>query len=173
ARRPPRRRARRTANHPLIARPRFLPSAPPLAPMLSLVTTCMNRDAHLRATLPRWLRIPGIDEIVIVDWSTQGTLADLVSLDPRVRVLRVEGETRWRQPYPTNFGVSQARGPVILKCDADCIPSARIAEYRPTDTEFFAGNWREGRPLGKACVNGQCLFTRAAFERVNGYSELF
>lgn len=141
--------------------------------MLSLVTTCMNREPHLRATLPRWLGIPGIDEIVIVDWSTGESIADLVTLDPRVRVLRVEGETKWRQPYPTNFGIGQAHGDVILKCDADCIPSHRIADYRPTDTEFFAGHWREGRPLGKACVNGQCLFTRAAWEKVNGFSELF
>lgn len=141
--------------------------------MFSLVTTCMNRESHLRQTLPRWLELPGLGEVVIVDWSTRESIADLVNLDPRIRICRVEGEPKWRQPYPTNFGISQATHEIILKCDADCIPSPRINRYVPAADSFFAGHWRSGRPLGKACVNGQCLFTRAAFEKVNGYSELF
>jgi hypothetical protein len=141
--------------------------------MFSLVTTCMNRESHLRQSLPHWLALPGLAEVVIVDWSTRESIADLVALDPRVRICRVEGEPKWRQPYPTNFGISQATQEIILKCDADCLPSSRIGGYVPTDDTFYAGNWRTGRPLGKACVNGQCLFTRAAFEKVNGYSELF
>ncbi|CAM2817959.1 glycosyltransferase family 2 protein [Rariglobus hedericola] len=141
--------------------------------MFSLVTTCMNRESHLRQSLPHWLALPGLAEVVIVDWSTHESIADLVDLDPRIRICRVEGEAKWRQPYPTNFGISQTTQEIILKCDADCIPSSRIGQYIPTADTFYAGNWRSGRPLGKACVNGQCLFTRTAFEKVNGYSELF
>jgi hypothetical protein len=141
--------------------------------MFSLVTTCMNRESHLRESLPHWLALPGLAEVVIVDWSTRESIANLVELDPRIRICRVEGEAKWRQPYPTNFGISQATREIILKCDADCIPSPHINTYVPTDDTFYAGNWRSGRPLGKACVNGQCLFTRASFEKVNGYSELF
>lgn len=141
--------------------------------MNSLVTVCMNRESHLRQTLPRWLGLPGLDEVVIVDWSTREPFDDLLALDERVHIHRVEDEPRWVQPCPTNLGVTMAAGDVVLKCDADCLPSSRIFQYKPAGDAFFAGDWRSGRPLGKACVNGQCLFTRAAFEKVNGYSELF
>jgi hypothetical protein len=141
--------------------------------MFSLVTTCMNRESHVRQSLPRWLGLPGLAEVVIVDWSTREPFDDLLAMDSRVRICRVEGEPKWRQPYPTNFGVSQAREEIIVKCDADCIPSVRIGGYVPSETVFHAGHWRSGAPLGKACVNGQCVFTRTAFEKVNGFSELF
>lgn len=140
--------------------------------MRSLVTACMNRDHHLRRSLPHWLALPGIDEIVIVDWSNRTPLRDLAAIDPRVRVLRVENEARWVLSYAYNFGISRARGDIILKCDADCLPSAKAVAAVPGPAGFHAGHWRQGRQLGKACVNGQCLFTRAQFEAVNGYSEL-
>jgi hypothetical protein len=141
--------------------------------MFSLVTTCMNRESHLRQTLPRWLELPGLGEVVIVDWSTRESLADLVELDPRIRLCRVEDETRWMLAYAVNLGVSLTTREHIIKCDADCIPSSRITAYSPSANAFHAGHWRSGAPLGKACVNGQCVFTRSAFEKVNGYSELF
>lgn len=141
--------------------------------MFSLVTACMNRESHLRRTLPSWLGLPGLGEIVVVDWSTREPFDDLLALDPRVKICRAEGESRWMLAYAVNLGVSRASFDHVVKCDADCLPSADIANYVPTDSVFHAGDWRSGRPEGKACVNGQCVFTRSAFERVNGYSELF
>jgi hypothetical protein len=141
--------------------------------MFSLVTACMNRESHLRQSLPRWLELPGLAEVVVVDWSTRESIADLAELDPRVRICRVEGESRWMLAYAVNCGVSLTTCEHIVKCDADCIPSARITGYLPADTAFHAGHWRNGALTGKACVNGQCVFTRSAFEKVNGYSELF
>ena len=47
-----------------------------------------------------------------------------------------------------------------------------VAGYLPDERRFYAGNWRSGAPLGKNCVNGQCIVTRSQFARVNGYSEL-
>jgi hypothetical protein len=44
--------------------------------MRSLVTACMNREHHLRRSLPHWLSLPGLDEIIIVDWSTSEPLDD-------------------------------------------------------------------------------------------------
>ena len=65
------------------------------------------------------------------------------------------------------------RGDLILKLDADCLPSPGVTALRPAAGRFYAGDWREGRPLGKACVSGQCFFTRGQWAGVNGYSELF
>jgi hypothetical protein len=54
----------------------------------------MNREAHLRADLPRWLALPFIAEVVVVDWSSKTDLRDFTGLDDRVRVLRVVDEPR-------------------------------------------------------------------------------
>ena len=140
--------------------------------MLSLVATCMNREAHLRRSLPTWLELPGVDEVVIVDWSSRDTFFDLLAVDPRVRIVRVEDEPQWVMPYAVNLAVAQARGNLVLKCDADCLPAPAVTALQPAAGHFLAGDWRSGRPLGKACVNGLCLFTKAQWEQVNGYSEL-
>lgn len=139
--------------------------------MISLVTACMNRDAHLRQSLPHWLRFPQISEIVIVDWSNRVPLHDLAQLDSRISVLRVEQEPRWILSYAYNFGISHAKSPLILKCDADCLPREEIFSHQPGPGHFYAGYWKSGRDLGKPCVNGQCFFPRDRFELVNGYSE--
>lgn len=140
--------------------------------MISLVTACMNRESHLRRTLPSWLKIKGLDEIVIVDWSTQQPLTDLLELDSRIRIARVEDEPRWILSYAYNLGISQSRGDIILKCDADCIPAPEICSRYSGPDAFAAGHWKSGAAVGKPSVNGQCIFSRRQFETVNGYSEL-
>lgn len=141
--------------------------------MLSFVTICMNRESHLRQTVPAWLKLPGVDEFIIVDWSTREPFLDLLDLDPRIRIIRVENEARWVQTYPTNLGINQARGDLILKCDADCLPSPGVTSLTPREGTFYAGDWRQGRTAGKGSISGQCLLTKAQWKEVNGYSELF
>lgn len=132
----------------------------------------MNREAHLRQTLPAWLALPDIAEVVIVDWSNRTPLRELRALDSRIRIIRAEGEARWVLSYAYNLGVSHARHETIFKCDADCQPTAAVLQCRPTSDAFYAGYWKSGAACGKPSVNGQCLFSRTQFERVNGYSEI-
>jgi len=140
--------------------------------MLSLVTACMNREEHLRQTLPGWLKLPHLTEILVVDWSNNRPLLDLCSVDTRVRVVRVEDETKWVLSYAYNIGLRHATGPNIIKCDADCMPSAEVAAAVPGRGHFFAGFWKSGAAVGKPSVNGQCVFSKSQFDAVNGYSEL-
>ena len=131
----------------------------------------MNREEHLRASVPKWLKIPKLREIVIVDWSNRNPLMELTQLDPRIRVIRVENEPRWVLSYAYNIGIQAASEPFVIKCDADCIPTINIANYRPGQDYFYAGHWKSGAALGKASVNGQCIFSTSQFKAVNGYSE--
>lgn len=149
----------------------LLPLSLHAAQMLTLVTACMNREAHLRQALPVWLAHAEVGEVIIVDWSNDRPLAELAATDPRVRVIRAVGEPRWILSYAYNLGVSRASGEVILKCDSDCLPLAETLILRPGPSHFYAGHWQSGSPLGKPSVNGQCLFSRAQFDGVNGYSE--
>jgi glycosyltransferase involved in cell wall biosynthesis len=140
--------------------------------MYSLVTACMNREPHLRASLQRWLMLPRIAEIVIVDWGNREPLLELRNIDPRIRIVRVENEPRWVLSYAYNAGIERATQPDVFKCDADCQPAPAALECTPGSTHFFAGFWKSGVACGKASVNGQCIFSKAQFEAVNGYSEL-
>lgn len=139
--------------------------------MLTLVSACMNRDQHLRQSLPHWLTIAGLTEVVIVDWSNRAPLIELCALDPRVRIIRIENEPRWILSYAYNIGLSRVRTPYVFKCDADCLPHLALAEFTPSERHFYSGYWKSGASLGKPCVNGQCIFRKADFDRVNGYSE--
>jgi N-terminal domain of galactosyltransferase len=138
----------------------------------SLVTACMNREAHLRASLTRWLSLPFISEIIIVDWSNKTPLSDLAAIDDRIRVMRVVDEPCWMLPYAFNLGMSLASNEIIIKSDADSAPKTQIRNYEPNGDSFFAGNWQSGQVESKSAVNGQCVIGRAQFEKVNGYSEL-
>ena len=139
--------------------------------MFSLVTACMNREQHLSRSLRHWLTLPGLGEIVIVDWSNATPLFDLAKIDPRIRVLRVEGEERWILSYAYNLGISHTSHQLICKCDADCLPTAAAVQHQPYAHGFYAGYWKSGASLGKPSVNGQCMFLKSQFDRVNGYSE--
>jgi len=140
--------------------------------MYTLVTACMNRESHLRANLPRWLELPGLAEIIVVDWSNQRSLEDLRSIDSRVAVVRVEGESKWILSYAYNVGIARAAHPVVVKCDADCLPRREVLALVPGAEGFFAGHWKSGAAVNKPSVNGQCVLTKAQFETVNGYSEV-
>ncbi len=140
--------------------------------MVSLVTACKNREQHLRRSLPHWLGLAGIDEVIVVDWSNDRPLDDLRDLDPRVRIVRVTDEPRWILSYAYNIGVRHATKPLILKCDADCLPQASLLQLTPDAAHFRAGHWRSGSAVGKPSVNGQCFFSKDQFEAVNGYSEI-
>ena len=138
---------------------------------ITLVTACMNREEHLLKSLPLWLKLPFVSEIIIVDWSNSKSLVRLADIDNRVKVIRVESEDRWVLSYAYNIGVFSARNKIILKCDADCVPDEKIFKNLPDSNSFYAGYWKTGALTGKACVNGQCMFLKEQFEQVNGYSE--
>ena len=74
------------------------PIRPEGRPGISLVTCSMNRTQNLLRALPSWLANVEITEIVIVDWSSDMPVAyDIAAAgisDPRIRILRIEGEPR-------------------------------------------------------------------------------
>ncbi len=91
---------------------------------LSIVTVCMNRRQHLLATAPQVAAWPNHGEHLIVDWSSRQPLRrQELPADPRLRLLRVEGEARWNLCRAYNFAVSRAAGDWILKLDADTWPT--------------------------------------------------
>ena len=138
---------------------------------ISLVTACMNRENHLHKSLPHWIKLKSVKEIIIVDWSNKKSLDYLCKLDKRIKIIRVEFEETFVLTYAYNIGITHAKHPYVFKCDSDCIPSENIFEELPDENSFMAGYWKNGSMVGKSSVNGQCIFLKKQYDKVNGYSE--
>lgn len=89
----------------------------------------------LEKSLRSWLSVNFLDEVIIVDWSSQPPLLPLVnqviqqfveenkphSGIPPVRVVRVENETTWVLSRAYNLGVRHARYTNLFKVDCDYV----------------------------------------------------
>lgn len=115
-----------------------------------------------------------------MDWSSGEPLRrEELPADPRLRLLRVEGETRWSLCRAYNFAFARARGERLLKLDADAWPtplfdpeapslkaSSEPCGPDPTPAPLCAfGSGPEGR-------KGQFLIDHALLEAVGGFNEL-
>lgn len=144
-------------------------------PGISLVTCCMNRSANLLKALDSWLACPELREIIIVDWSsTEPVLATLQAkgvLDPRIQVIRVEGETRWVLSYAFNVGFRAATSSRILKADADIIVTPGFFQKNKLHKDhFIAGNWRKAS-TDQVYVNGFFYTHKSDLAAIAGFNE--
>jgi len=142
---------------------------------VTLVTCCRDRSVNLCLALPTWLALPGINEVVVVDWTSERpVVSDLVAAgltDPRIRVVRVADEPRWVLTRAFNLGFRLARYDRILKVDADIQLEPGFLESNLLQKgQFCAGNWRLAMP-GQAFVNGCFYIHHADLMRVNGFNE--
>ena len=135
---------------------------------VSIVTVCMNRRAHLLVSAQHVSGWPYHQEHLILDWSSDQPLtrAELPA-DPRIRLVRVDGERQWHLCRAYNLALRLARGDRLLKLDADCWPEAmpspdQLAAAGPV-AAFCSG------PDGRA---GQWLLERRFVEQVGGFNEV-
>ena len=148
---------------------------PSYEPGVSLVTACMNRNANLIKAVKSWLAHVIISEVVIVDWCSDEPVSTSLQnagiLDPRIRIIRVEGEGAWVLSLAFNLGFRMARFDRILKADADIILGNDFFLQNPLQAhELIAGNWRTAA-AGQQYVNGFFYLHSADLARVNGFSE--
>ena len=133
----------------------------------SIVTVVMNRTAHLLQTAPLLAAWPHHAEHLVVDWSSRTPLRrEQLPADPRLRLLRVDGEGQWCLSRAYNFALQQAAQPLILKLDADCWVADPAAPWTPLPTGTYR---RTGSGGG---LNGQFLIRRNDFFAVGGFHEL-
>lgn len=144
-------------------------------PGVSLVSCCKNRNANLVQAIRSWLPHDTITEIVLVDWSSAERVAETLDAagiaDPRIRILRVEGERHWILSHAFNAGFRAASCRHILKADADIVLAPGFFHANPLPEDgFVAGNWRTAGD-GQAYVNGFFLAPRATLAAVGGFNE--
>jgi hypothetical protein len=140
--------------------------------LLSVVTVSMNRLEHLLATAVRvaaWGE--GLNlawEHVVVDWSSdQPICREQLPAGPQLRLLRVEGESEWSAARAYNFGLTQARGTLLMRLDADVWPATFPVHWIRDlgAAQMLVGGTRGGS-------EGSWLMRRELFAAVGGFHEL-
>jgi|GEM_PF-1580634 hypothetical protein len=147
---------------------------------VSVVCACMNRSAILRINLMSWLNFPQIGEIVIVDWSSNEPLDYLTSLDPRIKIVRVDNQKYFNISQALNLAIECASLDYILKLDVDYFmnPYYNFFNLHPINADvFYSGYWKNmSTDLPKPIflhLSGLCYVKKDIMMAVNGYNEHF
>jgi beta-1,4-mannosyl-glycoprotein beta-1,4-N-acetylglucosaminyltransferase len=109
---------------------------------VSLICACKNRKDPLIISLNSWLKYENIKEIIIVDWSSNDTIEDLVELDSRIKVIRVNDQEHFNLSHPLNLAAGIASEEYILKVDTDYIINPYynfFDDYNIGEIEFVSG----------------------------------
>lgn len=142
----------------------------------SIVTCCMNRNENLLKAVETWRELP-VDEIVIVDWSSsipvRHTLGAIT--DSRIKIIRVENESKWILTYAFNVGLRFARYQKIVKFDADIQVTRDFFEKNLISEECLVrGNWKHAVERGEGeqkYVNGSFVAPKKSLKQIGYYNE--
>lgn len=141
--------------------------------MVSIVCAIKNRLKTLKVSLASWLVAPGIDEIVIVDWSSDEPLASFAAQDSRIKIIRVDNEPEFHLSAAFNLAADHANSDVLLKLDADYVLNPFYdfvgSLLLPANT-FITGHFQHGGPF-LAYLNGLIYIRKEHWQRVHGYNE--
>jgi len=143
---------------------------------LSIVTCSMNRSSNLFKSIENWNQINSINEIIVVDWSSDTRIKYSDLLQPNkgkdIKLIRVENQPKWILSHAFNLGASFVQYDKLLKLDADILLSSNfLSEHFLSDSSFYRGNWKIARDENELHLNGQLYCKTKDFWRVNGYHE--
>jgi len=143
-------------------------------PGISLFTAIKNRTDLLEKALPTWTICNEIDEIIIVDWSSDKSLRRLIRKfqNGKILLVMVTGQGKWILSRAFNLAARFTTGRMILKIDADVmIRPGFFDKHTLKPGLFFSGNWAMGRDDNERHLNGNAFLYRDDFFKVNGYNE--
>lgn len=145
-------------------------------PGISLVVGCMNREENLLKVLPTWLATEA-NEIVIIDWSSKEPVWPKIRQfdDPRIMVIRIEGEPRWVLSHALNVGLRFASYETVFKVDCDiALTPGFFSANSFALGEFARGFWRAGLDQGgegQQYINGTFGAFKQDLRAINYYDE--
>lgn len=148
-----------------------------LIPGISIISCCMNRNENLKKALTSWLKLD-VDEIIIVDWSSSIPVIETVSEfnDDRIKIIRVDNETKWVLTYGFNVGLRFASYTKVFKIDADIEVSEDFLTINHFDNnQFIRGFWKSALDQGldsQVYINGSFGCYKKNLLEVGFYNEL-
>ncbi|MCC7309990.1 MAG: FkbM family methyltransferase [Sulfuritalea sp.] len=139
-------------------------------PILSYITTCKGRLAHLQKSLPLVVGQPGI-ECIVVDYDCPEGAADWVRSNfPQVRVVKVENVSQFNASHARNLGAKQAAAPWLGFFDADILLDENFS--RRILPSLVKGNFYRASPVTYQTW-GSIICHRDDFLRAGGYDEVY
>ena len=147
---------------------------------ISLICACKNRNEALKVSLNSWLNYKEIKEFIIVDWSSDESLRELIHLDPRIKVINVPNQIYFNQPQPLNLAAKISTGDYILKVDTDYILNPYhdfFGHYKIDNQSFLCGQHDyeqdeiASSPYFKY-LRGLLYISRENYLKVGGYNEI-
>lgn len=140
---------------------------------VTIVCGAMNRTEHLRVACSSWLQRPEVDEIVIVDWSSEPLVAIQDKIVMRVRVL---GQKYWCLSKCYNLALSMVTEGLVLRLDADDCLNPDFFDKHPfgqplTTKEFYCLDIMTIKNDNEGCLMGVVYAPIELFKEVNGYNE--
>lgn len=146
---------------------------------VSMVVACQNKHEALRSTIPSWLAVESVDEIVIVDWSSTVPLRFVVEeIDslrkqhPPLHVVEVRNQSKWEASRAFNVGFRAAHFSQVLKVDCDHkVRVDFVANHAMPQEAFFAGSRHLERASFDENLRGTLFIEKRHFFRCGGYDE--
>ena len=141
---------------------------------ISLLCALKNRSSILNHSILSWLVYEEIQEIIIVDWSSDIPVQQELQIkDNRIKIFRVEEQAEWNSAKAYNLAARLAAYDLILKIDSDDLLLNNFFEIKPEKGKnFYAGNWSHAYNNNQKSLNGICFLTATDFFTANGYNEL-
>ena len=142
--------------------------------MVSIICTVKNRTNPLKISLTSWLMCKKINEIIIVDWSSDEEINYLLKIDDRIKIVRVDNKKNFNVAASCNLAVDFVTNEYFIKMDADYVLNPYynfIDDYKLEDKSFLCGNYRlDDSPFYKY-LNGFIYLKKEDFLRVKGFNE--
>jgi hypothetical protein len=145
----------------------------PLGDGITMYVHLMNRNENVQKNLGNWLQ-QKFDELILLDWSSKDPVAEIPGVfdDPRVRVVRVDGQTKFIRTLAQNLASRMARNRRIFKCDSDVeLKGDFFAEHPLEAGEFWVGDWHHARDNNERHLHGETYYFIQDFLAVKGYDE--
>ncbi len=141
---------------------------------VSVITACRNREKNLHKAIISWLSFETIDQIIILDWSSNDCLYEKAPYrhESKVVFIRVNKEPRWILTHAYNLAARFAGYDKILKLDADIMLLPGFFDnHSLQDNAFFSGNGHLARNDNERYLNGIVYLKKHDFFSIGGYNE--
>jgi glycosyltransferase involved in cell wall biosynthesis len=145
-----------------------------IKPGVSLFTAIKNRSELFEEALKTWLEHKEIDEIIVVDWTSDRPVKAIIDniQDERITLIRVEHQDKWVLSQAYNLAAKMTTYDKILKIDADVkLLPGFFDMHQLVSDHFYSGNWELARNKNEMHLNGILFLKRSDFISVGGYNE--
>ncbi|KAJ8902055.1 hypothetical protein NDN08_006463 [Rhodosorus marinus] len=145
----------------------------------SVVAACKDGPDSVVASLKNWLAVRGVDEVVLVDWSSKARLVDVIFADypeiladSRIVFVTVAGQSNWEESVASNVAILMASRSHVFKVGCDTlVPRDFLTTHRMEGDILYRASSEESSHIQSPDAVGLIYGKRIDLIAVNGYDE--